>query len=78
MEFGEEFALLESFLVELHPLVGIGVLLEIHRHGDRYVLLETAPATGNQLLRFSSKDRELVYAAFARELGVLSSEAERG
>jgi hypothetical protein len=78
MEFGEEFELLESLFVELNPLVGIGVLLEIHRHGDRYVLLEIAPATGNRLLRFSSKDWELVYAAFAHELGVLSSEAERG
>ena len=78
MEFGEEFELLESLFVELNPLVGIGVLLEIHRHGDRYVLLEIAPATGNRLLRFSSKDRELVYAAFAHELGVLTIGAERG
>jgi len=33
---------------------------EIHRQGDRYVLLETAATTGNRLGRFSSKDRELV------------------
>ena len=51
-----------------------GVLVEIYRERDpsgafRYVLLETACATGNQLLRFSSEDRELVYAALARELG---------
>ncbi len=78
MEFGEEFELLESLFVELDPLVGIGVLLEIHRYGDRYVLLEITPVTGNRLLRFFSKDRELVYAAFTHELGVLSSEAERG
>ncbi len=66
----EDFELLESFFVELDPLENgfIGVLLEVHRRGDRYVLLETAPATGNRLLRFSSKDRKLVYAAFAREL----------
>ena len=49
-----------------------GVLVEIYRHreflgGERYVLLETA--TGNQLLRFSSKDRDLVYAALSQELG---------
>ncbi len=43
--------------------------MEIYRHGERYVLLETAPSTGNRLLKFSSKDRELVYAALARELG---------
>ena len=63
--------LLEVLFVELDPLEdGFGgVLLEVHRHGDRYVLLEVAPSTGNQLLRFSSKDRELVYAAFTRERG---------
>jgi hypothetical protein len=51
-----------------------GVLVEIYRERDpsggfRYVLLETASATGTQLLRFSSKDMELVYAVLARELG---------
>lgn len=71
MEVGENFELLESLFVELDPLTDgfMGVLLEVHRQGDRYVLLETALATGNRLLRFSSHDRELVYAAFARELG---------
>jgi hypothetical protein len=54
-----------------------GVLVEIYREressgGFRYVLLETACATGNQLLRFSSKDRELIYAALAHELDALS------
>ena len=54
-----------------------GVLVEIYRERDpsggfRYVLLQTACATGNQLLKFSSKDRELVFAALARELGALS------
>ena len=53
-----------------------GVLIEIYRQkessgGERYVLLETATATGNQLLRFSSKDRDLVYAALNQELGSL-------
>jgi hypothetical protein len=50
------------------------VLVEIYRErepsgGYRYVLLETASGTGDQLLKFSSKDRKLVYAACARELG---------
>jgi hypothetical protein len=60
MNLSEDFELLESLFVELDPLEDAfgGVLLEIHRHGDRYVLLEVAPSTGNQLLRFSSKDRE--------------------
>ena len=53
-----------------------GVLIEIYRQkessgGERYVLVETATATGNQLLRFSSKDRDLVYAALSQELGNL-------
>jgi hypothetical protein len=53
-----------------------GVLIEIYRQkessgGECYVLLETATATGNQLLRFSSKDRDLVYAALSQELGNL-------
>jgi hypothetical protein len=50
------------------------VLVEIYRErapsGEfRYVLLETASGTGDQLLRFSSKDGALVYAALAREIG---------
>jgi hypothetical protein len=71
MNIREDFELLESLFVEMDPLEDgfAGVLLEIHRHGDWYVLLETAPTTGHQLLRFSSKDRGLVYAAFAYERG---------
>ncbi len=55
--------------MELDPLVACGVLLAVHRRGDRYVLLETVPATGNRLLRFSSKDKRLVDTILARELG---------
>jgi sporulation-control protein spo0M len=71
MNLSEDFELLESLFLELDPLEDgfRGVLLEIYRHGNRYVLLEMASSTGNQLLRFSSKDRELVYAAFDRERG---------
>jgi hypothetical protein len=63
-------------VVDMDPLLDgfSDVLIEIYRErepsgGFRYVLLETASGTGDQLLRFSSKDRELVYAACARELG---------
>ena len=63
-------------VVDMDPLLDgfSGVLVEIYREressgGFRYVLLETASGTGDQLFRFSSKDRELVYAALARELG---------
>ena len=67
----EDIELLKSFLVELKPLTDgfAGALLEVHRQGDRYVLLETALTTGNMPLRFSSKDKELVYAAYTQELG---------
>ena len=57
MEVKEDFELLESLFVELDPLTDgfAGVLLEVHRREDRYVLLETAPTTGNRLLRFSER-----------------------
>jgi hypothetical protein len=57
--------------VELDPLAAgfAGVLLEIHRYRDRYILLDTAPATGNRIPRFSSKDGEMVSTAFVRKLG---------
>jgi hypothetical protein len=74
MHTREDFELLESLFVALDPLEDgfEGVLLEIHRHGDPYVLLEVAPATANRLLRrFSSKDRGLVSAVLAGELGGL-------
>lgn len=77
MQIREDFELLESLFIELDPLEDgfAGVLLEVHRHGDRYVLLEVAHSTGNRLLRFSSKDRELVYALLAGELdGLLGGE----
>ena len=70
MQIREDFELLECLFVELDPLEDgfEGILLEIQRHGDRYVLLETTSATGNRIFRFSSKDKELIYAVFEREL----------
>lgn len=52
MQTRDGFELLESLFVALDPLEdGLeGVLLEIHRHGDRYVLLEVAHATASRLL----------------------------
>jgi hypothetical protein len=51
-----------------------GVLVEIYRERDssgrfHYVLLETASATGNRLLRFTSADPALVAKILLRELG---------
>ncbi len=73
MKREEDFELLESLFVELDPLVDgfPGVLVEVYRRGDRYVLLETASITGNRLLKYSSEDSDLVYAALDRELGCL-------
>ncbi len=70
MQIREDFELLEWLFVELDPLEDgfEGVLLEVYRRGDRYVLLETTPATGNRILRLTSKDKELIYAVFEREL----------
>ena len=51
-----------------------GVLVEIYREKDpsgevRYVLLETASATGNHLLKFTSTDPSLVAGILLREIG---------
>ena len=51
-----------------------GVLVEVYRERDpsggvRYVLLETASATGNYLLKFTSADPSLVARIFLREIG---------
>ncbi len=66
-------------VVGMDPLLDgfSGVLVEVYRErepsgGFRYVLLETSAATGDRLLRFTSKDRELVYAFLASELGAPS------
>jgi hypothetical protein len=73
MQIREDFELLEFLFIELDPLEDgfAGVLLEIYRHEDRYVLLVVAAATGNRLLRFSSEDRGLLSAVLAGELGGL-------
>ena len=68
--------LLFASAVGMDPLLDgfSGVLVEVYRErepsgGFRYVLLETAAATGDRLLRFSTKDKKLVYSALASELG---------
>jgi len=52
MNLSEDYELLESLFVKLDPLKDgfAGLIVEVHRYGDRYVLLEAAPATGNHLL----------------------------
>lgn len=56
----------------------LGVLVEVYREKDlsggvRYVLLETASATGNQLLKFTSTDPSLVARILLREIGNISA-----
>ena len=51
-----------------------GVLVEIYRERDpsggfRYVLLETASATGNHLLRFTSAEPSVVVRMLLQEIG---------
>ena len=51
-----------------------GVLVEIYRERDpsdgfRYVLLETASATGNRLLRLASVDPSLVASILFEKIG---------
>jgi len=51
-----------------------GVLVEIYREKDpsggfRYVLLETASATGNHLLRFTSAEPSVVVRMLLQEIG---------
>ena len=76
MKFDSLPELLFASVVGMDPLLDgfSGVLVEVYRErvpsgGCRYVLLETAAATGDRLLKFSSKDSKLVYAAPASELG---------
>jgi hypothetical protein len=75
MELGGQQEQLFASVVGMDPLLDgfSGVLVEIYREKDhsggyRYVLLETACASGNQLLKFSSKDKGLIYATLAREV----------
>jgi hypothetical protein len=55
-----------------------GVLVEIYRERDssgryRYVFLETASATGNHLLRFTSADPSLVARMLLQEIGSIQN-----
>lgn len=67
----EKYELLESIAVELDPVAdGFGgVLIELVRSGDEFVLTETASVTGNRLLRFSSRSEETARALLETELG---------
>lgn len=59
----EDQVVLESVYVEMDPVLeGFeGVLIELSRQDKSYILTETAAATGNLLLRFTSSRPESAY-----------------
>ena len=75
MQSATKIELLESLFVEFDPLIDgcLGVLVELYRQesfeGDtRFVVIETAAATGNVLLRLSTTSEARARAALASEL----------
>jgi hypothetical protein len=62
--------LLESALVEMDPVVDgfAGVLVELMRVGQRYVLRETAAGSGNRLAEIDLGSERLARALLDREL----------
>ena len=75
MQLQNAYEVLESVYVEMDPVLSgfEGVLVELCRKDDRYVLRETAAGSGNRLLEFSSKDERLVRGTFEKELSALSA-----
>ena len=61
MNLSGDFELLESLFLELTPLEDSfgGVLLEVHRNEDRYVLLEVAPLPATSSLGFPRRIENL-------------------
>ncbi len=73
MQIREDFELMESLFIELSRwrMASQRCCSRFIDTGTGNVLLEMVPSTGNRLLRFSSKDRRLIYAVLAGELGGL-------
>jgi hypothetical protein len=71
VKLDESYEIIESTVFGMDPVVDgfAGVLVELVFDGERYVLVETASATGNRLLRFSSGSEEAARALFEAELG---------
>ncbi len=46
-----------------------GVVMELLREGDSYIVLQSAEVTGNRLLRFVTASEERALAVFERERG---------
>ena len=62
--------LLESAFVEMDPVVDgfAGVIVELTRVGESYVLRQTAAGSGNRLLEISLADEQLARIFFEGEL----------
>jgi len=71
---------LESVFVEMDPaLCGFaGVFVELCRTGDGFIVIETAAGSGNRLLRFRTKERDLAYSVLRRELDPPRTRIHRG
>ena len=71
MRHAEDHEILESIFVEMDPTICgfAGVFLDLWRRGEEFVFTETAAGTGNRLLVFSSRERELAYRIWRKELG---------
>ena len=61
---------LKSVFVEMDPVLHgfAGVLVELCRVGEGYAVLETAAGSGDRLLEFRTRSRQLAYAFFEAEV----------
>ena len=61
---------LESVFVEMDPVLHgfAGVLVELSRVGEGYAVLETAAGSGDRLLEFRTRSRQLAHAFFEAEV----------
>ncbi len=61
---------LESVFVEMDPVLHgfVGVLVELSRVGEGYAVLETAAGSGDRLLEFRTRSRQLAHAFFEAEV----------
>jgi hypothetical protein len=62
--------ILESVFVEMDPVLHgfAGVLVELIRVGEGFAVLETAAGSGDRLLEFHTRSRQLAYAFFEAEV----------
>lgn len=72
MRYTEDHEILESVFVEMDPAsCGFaGVFVDLWRMGEEFVFTETAAGTGNRLLTFTSRERDLAYRIWRQELGI--------